>query len=82
MRLIYTKHARDVIEERELPEEWILRVVHEPAQVDAKPDGTTHYLAPVEEFEGRILRVVIAGEGDDCRLVTVFFDRRQRRKAE
>jgi hypothetical protein len=80
MELTYTKHALDVLQEREIPHEWIERVATGPALVEHEEDGTVHYIAPIAEQGDRLLRVVLAGESEPYRVVTAFFDRRLRRK--
>ncbi|MEI6502630.1 MAG: DUF4258 domain-containing protein [Armatimonadota bacterium] len=79
--LLYTKHALDVLHERRIPQEWVTRVVGTPALVEHAADGTVHYIGPIAEQDGRLLRVVLAGEPETHRVVTVFFDRRLRRKS-
>jgi len=79
--LVYTRHALDVLTERQIPQEWVARVVDRPAQVEHAEDGTVHYIAPISEHGGRHLRVVLAGEPEPHRVVTAFFDRRLRRQA-
>ena len=78
--LLYTKHALDVLHERQIPPEWVERVVASPALVEHEEDGTVHCIAPIVEQGNRLLRVVLAGEPEPYRVVTVFFDRRLRRK--
>lgn len=78
--LVYTKHALDVLVEREIAREWVERVVAGPALVEQVADGTVHHIAPIVERGNRLLRVVLAGEPEPHRVVTAFFDRRLRRK--
>ena len=79
--LVYTRHALDVMQERELAQDWIERVVAGPAVVEHSTDGTVHYIGRIAERDDRLLRVVVAGEPEPHRVVTAFFDRRLRRKA-
>lgn len=74
-----TTHARHVAREREIALDWIERALDHPDRVETPPDGTTHYLRSIDEFEGRMLRVVVNAVASPLRVVTVFFDRRERR---
>ncbi len=76
----YTKHARDVMRERNIPEEWVMRTVSAPERTDSPPDGTRHYIKAIPEHGGRFLRVVINPTVTPMRVITVFFDRRLGRR--
>ena len=75
----YSLHTRNVMEEREIPEEWVNRTVSEPDYNEVKADKTTHYIKAIPEFGGRFLRVVMNVSVEPNRVVTVFFDRRIKR---
>jgi len=79
MQLAYTAHARDMLTERGIPDEWIVRAVESPLRTEQHDDGTTHYLSSVPECSGRVLRVVVNAKASPAIVVTVFFDRRLRR---
>jgi hypothetical protein len=81
MELAYTVHARDMLAERAIPEEWIVRAAESPVRTERHDDGTTHYLSEVPERSGRTLRVVVNTEASPPIVVTVFFDRRLRRQS-
>jgi len=66
--------------ERRIPEEWIVRAVESPLRTEDHDQGTTHFLAKVPESGGRVLRVVVNIQIRPPTVVTVFFDRRLRRK--
>jgi len=72
-----TRHARKAVEEREIPIEWIERVLDAPARVEAdrRDPNVEHRLAPIEEFGNRVLRVAINATSVPLRVVTVHFDR-------
>jgi hypothetical protein len=76
----FSAHAKDMLEERGIPEAWVWQAIRSPDHVETSKDGNTHYLKAIEEFEGRILRVVVNVKAEPHRIVTVFFDRRLRRK--
>jgi len=69
-----------MLKERGIALEWVMRVIEEPARTERKEDGTVHYLKPIPEREERVLRVVTRGEEKSAIVITVFFDRRERRK--
>lgn len=72
----FSKHTRDVMRERKIPEEWVMRTLAVPDQTDSPPDGTIHYIKAIPEHGGRFLRVVMNPDVTPRRVVTVFFDRR------
>lgn len=72
----FSSHAKDMLLERDLLEEWVWRAINTPDHEEQQPDGNTHYTKAIEEREGRILRVVVNETVQPHRIVTVFFDRR------
>ena len=79
MQFAYTVHARDMLNERGIPDSWVVRAVGSPLRTEDHDDGTTHYLGNVPERGGRVLRVVVNTKVSPPIVVTVFFDRRLRR---
>jgi hypothetical protein len=79
MQLAYTGHARDMLAERRIPEEWVVRTVKSPLRAEQHDDGTMHYTGKIPTQGDRILRVVVNPAVDPPLVVTVFFDRRLRR---
>jgi uncharacterized DUF497 family protein len=77
-----TQHARDVLQERQIPLEWVERVIDKPALV--KPSATDltveSRLAKIPEHGGRVLRVVINKMVVPERVVSVYFDRTMKGK--
>jgi hypothetical protein len=75
-----TAHAARVLKEREIPVEWAARVLERPERTEAdKGDpALRHALARVPEYSGRVLRVVYNGTTIPWRIVTVYFDRKER----
>ena len=72
-------HARDMLAERKILEEWMWRTIKSPDRRETRPDNTVHYTQAIEENEGRILRVIVNTEVEPNRVITLFFDRRLRR---
>ncbi len=75
-----SSHAKDMLLERNIPEEWVLRTINSPDRKETGADNNTHYLKAIPEKQGRILRVVVNPHVKPNRVVTVFFDRRLRGK--
>jgi len=80
VELDFTKHARDALEERQIPVEWVARVVTAPARIepDAEDPALEHFLARIEEHGDRVLRVVVNPSVRPMLVITAFFDRRIR----
>jgi hypothetical protein len=76
-RFLLTTHASVVLRERDIPEEWVRRVLTHPhlRLPDAEDPVLFHALAPIAEREDRVLRVVYNGTKDPWRVVTANFDR-------
>ncbi len=77
-----TDHAAGVIAERDIDVTWVVRVLAKPdrTEADRSDAALTHALGRIAERDGRILRVVYNGLVNPPRIVTVYFDRRQRGK--
>jgi len=75
-----TEHAREMLQERNIPEEWMWRAIDNPDIVEEKDDGTLHYIKSIPEHGGRFLRVVVNPYPYPRRIVTLFFDRRLMRR--
>jgi Domain of unknown function (DUF4258) len=80
--LSFSRHALDVIEERQIAREWVQRAVDHPslALADHDDPDLEHVLTAIPEREGRVLRVVYNRSVDPVRVVTAFFDRTMRGK--
>lgn len=75
-----TAHASRVITEREIPLEWVARVLGRPTKVepDRHDPALRHALASIPEHGGRVLRVVYNETAKPWQVVTAYFDRTQR----
>jgi hypothetical protein len=70
-------HARDMLLERSIAEEWLWLALRVPDCRQISPaDGNVHYIKAIAERDGRYLRVIINEHVDPHRVLTVFFDRR------
>lgn len=79
--IIYTRHALEVMTEREILPAWVERALAAP-EAD-EPDRTDPALwrafLSIPERDGRILRVVYSAQAEEIRVITAFFDRGRRR---
>lgn len=74
-----TEHARDALARRQIPYAWVESVLSSPQEVenDTVDVSLEHRLAPIEEFGGRMLRVIVNMQVSPPRVVTAYFDRRR-----
>jgi hypothetical protein len=74
-----TEHAQDALVRRQIPLEWLERVLNAPEATEADPmdPELEHRLAQITEFGGRVLRVIVNCQTTPARVVTAFFDRRR-----
>jgi len=79
--ILFTRHARDALAERELDPRWVEKTVREPEwrRPDPLRPGVERRFRAIPEFGGRILRVACFETTDEIRILTVFFDRDARR---
>ena len=76
----FSSHARSVLQERNIPEEWLWRTINFPDRTEVGTDNNIHYMKSIPEHGGRFLRVVVNPYVFPKRIVTVFFDRRLKRR--
>ena len=74
-------HAREMLRERNIPEEWVWRTVWHPDKKRRGTDYNMHYTKAIKEYDRRVLQVVVNTDVFPHRIVTVFFDRRLSKKA-
>jgi hypothetical protein len=74
-----TGHARDALEKRQIQLEWLEKTLAAPewTEKDMIDVELEHRLARIEEFGGRVLRVVVNAHAAPPRVVTAYFDRRR-----
>lgn len=77
----FTRHAEDVIVERELDWSWIERAVRNPewSGRDPRRIGVERRFRTIPEFGNRVLRVACIETEREIRVLTVFFDRDARK---
>ena len=71
-------HALDMLDERLIPEEWVLLTIDSFDRTEVGPDDNVHYIKSAPEFGDRILRVIVNPHRTPNLIVTFFFDRRLR----
>jgi len=78
-----TSHAATVVAERGIDADWIDRVLSRPDRVepDRLDPSLIHALGQIAERDHRVLRVFYNPSVNPCRVVTAYFDRRQRGKS-
>jgi hypothetical protein len=69
-------HARQMLRERNIAEEWVWRTIATPKRKRKGEDDNMHYTKPIKERQGRVLHVVVNQNAEPQRIITVFFDRR------
>ena len=80
MNFELSKHTLDVLNERDILEEWVWRPVNKPDWEDIGVDNNIHYFKSISEHGARILHVVVNPLVSPQKVVTVFFDRRAGRR--
>jgi len=77
-----TRHARDVMREREIPLEWVERAFCRAELVEVSGANLLQEkrFCRIPEFGNRVLRVVVNTEFVPPRVVSVFFDRKMKGK--
>ncbi|MBI1956766.1 MAG: DUF4258 domain-containing protein [Acidobacteria bacterium] len=76
----WSRHAREMLKERAIQEEWVLETLQSPDRYEKGPGGQSYYIKSIPEYGNRFLRVVVNRNVSPNRIVTVFFDRRLGRK--
>jgi len=71
----FTAHARDMLAERNIEEEWVWRAISAPDKKALGDDNNMHFTRAIKEYDGRVLHVVVNPDVQPDRIVTVFFDR-------
>jgi len=74
--LTFTAHARTMMQERRIQEDWIMSAVEHPDKTEEREADETHYLKKIPGAGGKILRVIVNPSVSPARVVTMFFDRR------
>jgi hypothetical protein len=76
MHYVLTEHAKETLQRRSnIQLHWLEQAITAPHQIekDATDPELTHHLFKIEEFEGRVLRVIVNQTVDPMRIITAFF---------
>ena len=81
-KLVLTHHAEAKVAERGLRLSWVEQAARSPLWIEPEPRDAAaeRRFAPVDEFGGRILRVVCVETNTTIRVITATFDRNAERK--
>jgi Domain of unknown function (DUF4258) len=76
-KVVLTRHAELKLQERHLRLEWIERTARNPLWVEAEPADISaeRRFGRIDEFGGRMLRVVCVETENVIRVITALFDR-------
>src|SRR5262245_45608775 len=76
-----SNHAATAAKERGIHLSWIERTLVSPTRTarDGRDARLLHAFRPIRERDGRVLRVVYDPSVQPWRVVTVFFDRKEKR---
>ncbi len=82
MKYELTAHACESIRKRNIRREWLEQVMENPQLIETDPMDSEleHRLGKIDEFDDRVLRVIINPNNDPIRVITLFFDRGMRNK--
>lgn len=74
---IKTRHAAFVMTLRQIQDEWIESVLRSPIRIhdDSHDPELQHFLAPIADFDFRVLRVITKRATIPPVVITAFFDR-------
>ena len=72
----FSSHAKEMLLERRILEEWVWRTIDVPTKKKTGADGNLHYAKSIQEKQDRVLHVVVNPNVSPHRIVTLFFDRR------
>ena len=67
-----------MLKERNISEEWVWRTIRDPDREKIEEDNNVHYFKGIAEYKKRILHVVLNPHVSPHKVVTIFFDRRER----
>lgn len=74
-------HARESLRKRPVIRmEWIEQVLKLPqlVEIDSVDAALEHRLGRIQEYDGRVLRVIVKKDTNPLRIITFYFDRRMR----
>ena len=76
----FSAHCQQMLKERAIPLEWVELTLNDPDRTEEHPDGTRHYLKQISAHGHRWLRLVMSMTAGKPTCITLFFDRRLKKK--
>jgi hypothetical protein len=82
-RFLFTRHAEEMLVERNIERTWVEFTVLQPDALESDPrrPGVIRAFRSIAERDGRSLRVAYVVSDHTFKIPTVFFDRARRRGA-
>ncbi len=77
MEILFSQHARDMLNERNFTQKEIKSVIKNPDRIEDKEEGVKHFL---KQKENRILPVVVKESKTSYTVITMFYDRRLKKQ--
>ncbi|MFH0795877.1 MAG: DUF4258 domain-containing protein [Candidatus Omnitrophota bacterium] len=77
MEFILSEHAKCVLKERDIREEWVWQTIRNSDRKERRSDNNIHYFKGIPEHGNRILHVVVNPDTIPPKVVTLFFDRKE-----
>ena len=79
-RVVYSRHASQMLTERNIRPEWVLRTIETPdvLEDDPRQPAVKRAFLTIPENGNRVLRVAYTESQDEIRIITFFFDRRRK----
>jgi len=70
--LVFTIHAKTMMHERLIKEDWVARAVKNPDLTELRGNVEKHYIKQIPETGGKYLRVIVNPSVSPRRVITVF----------
>jgi hypothetical protein len=81
--IAFSKHAADMIAEREIKRAWVEETISNPEILEPDPyrPGVKRAFRRIPERGDRYLRIAYVETGDTIKVITLFLDRGKRRRS-
>lgn len=74
-----SKHASEMLKERNISENWVWQALDNPDWETDGTDDNKHYFKFITDNDDKVLHVIVNHHVLPKKIVTVFFDRKARR---
>ncbi|PHS41013.1 MAG: hypothetical protein COB07_03195 [Sulfurovum sp.] len=78
MKFRLSSHAKDVMENRKIKENWVYEILSNPSTTLDIQENEKHLYGIINEYDNRCLKVVINPLKN--LVITVYFDRKMKKK--